>query len=196
MFSGPGSPITVVQKGSSLGDRGVGLEDLLGGVSTAVLRPEPLHVAGEPLVEPDVLPGLERQVVADPLVGELVHDHRRVVAGLAEPALGVDRSGLVLQGEADARVVVDDAAGLPERVAAEDVVEEVDDLRLPGQRRLGVFTGRGTGRLAGRTPVAGVARAAGRRPGARSSRPAGSRRPRRTSCPRHPARSRRRRRPR
>ena len=107
-----------------------------------------------------MLPGLERQIVADPLVGELVHDHRGVVSGLGEPALRIDRSGLVLQGEANSRVIVDDAAGLPERVRAEYAGEEVDDLRLLGQRRLGVLSGGRAGRLTGRAPIALVARAA------------------------------------
>ena len=38
------------------------------------VRPQPLAVAGEPLVQPDVLPARERDGVAEPLVGELVRD--------------------------------------------------------------------------------------------------------------------------
>jgi len=42
---------------------------------TAVaLRPDPLGVAGETLVEPDVFPVREADAVAEPLVGEFVGD--------------------------------------------------------------------------------------------------------------------------
>ena len=77
-------------------------------------------------------PGGALGVGPDTLVGELVRHHAGVVPRLGQPALDVDGSGLVLKGEADPRVVVDDAAGLPERVGAEETSEEVDDLGLPG----------------------------------------------------------------
>ena len=41
-----------------------------------VARPYKLRVAGEPLVEPEIVPPLESDEVAEPHVGQLVGDHR------------------------------------------------------------------------------------------------------------------------
>ena len=78
------------------------------------------------LVEPDVLPALGADRVAEPLVGQLVG--HRALARLP----GVDRPGLGLERVADA-VVVDDRAEGHERVGAEPALEEVDHAR-PGAR--------------------------------------------------------------
>src|SRR5439155_23732715 len=42
--------------------------------ATRNLRPQPLGIAGETFVQPDVLPARNRQAVAEPLVRELVYD--------------------------------------------------------------------------------------------------------------------------
>jgi len=88
---------------------------------------------GEALVEPDVLPLGQGHAVAEPLVGELVHDHRVAVGRGGEEELGVDGAGLGLQRELEVVVVVDDAAAGRERVAAEPPLEEVEDLVLAGE---------------------------------------------------------------
>ena len=139
----------------------VEVEDLLGRPQSLALAPQPLGVGGEALVEPDVLPQPEAEVVAEPLVRQLVHDHALGGDRVGEPVEGVDRPGLVLQREAEALQVVDDAAGGAERVLTEVPGEEVDDLRLAGERRRGdVPWCRGQVGLRPDDPVVVVARAA------------------------------------
>src|SRR5262245_51619808 len=48
---------------------------LIGLLAADVLLPQPLGVAREALVEPHVAPQVRADAVAEPLVGELVHDH-------------------------------------------------------------------------------------------------------------------------
>ena len=145
---------------------GVEVVDLLGGRLALVLRPEPFGVAGEALVQPDVLPGRKGQIVAGPLMGELMHHDRDVVTPrLVEPALGVDRSGLVLQGEPEPGIVVDDSAGLAEGILPEQPGQEGNDLGLPVQGRPGIVAGRRRERLGRDLPVQRVARAVRRRTG-------------------------------
>ena len=67
-----------------------------------VLGPQPLRVRREAFVEPHVLPPPQRDVVAEPLVGELVDDHRVAQADAEEDGI-VERSGLVLERETDVR---------------------------------------------------------------------------------------------
>ena len=67
--------------------------------------------------------------VAEPLVGELVGDSDRVGAPVE------DRPGLGLERVADRRRVVDDRAGLAERVGPEEAVEEPRIRRDRAQRR-------------------------------------------------------------
>ena len=74
--SGPGSPIFKAHPVARRRVSRVGVEDRLRGLVALALAPQPLGVGREALVEPDVLPRRDRQGVADPLVGELVHDHR------------------------------------------------------------------------------------------------------------------------
>ena len=65
-------------------------------------------------------------------------DDHRVAAGRAgEEQLGVDGPGLGLQGEEEVVVVVDDAAAGRERVGAEPLLEEVEDLALAGEGAVG-----------------------------------------------------------
>ena len=66
-------------------------------------------------------------------MGELVHDDAVAIHRIGEELAGVNRAGLVLEGEAQARHVVDDAADVGERVRAEDVRLELDDLGLAGK---------------------------------------------------------------
>ncbi len=61
-----------------------------------MLRPQPLRVTGEPLVQPDVAPARETDAVAEPLVGEFVR-HEALGGGdeVVHPedgeALGLER---------------------------------------------------------------------------------------------------------
>src|SRR5689334_324511 len=88
-------------------DRGIPVEELLGGGPTPVLVPQPLGVGGEALVQPEVLPLPHRETVAEPLVGALVRDNARVLAA-GERVRRVDRTGLRLQRGAEAVVAVHD----------------------------------------------------------------------------------------
>ena len=149
------------------------------------LAPQPLGVGGEALVEPDVLPQVEAEVVAEPLVRQLVHDDalgRR--SGRVKNTEGVDRPGLVLQCEAEALEVVDDAAGGAERVRTEVPGEEVDDLRLAGERCRGDVAWCRAGRSSCVATIQSLSLpglpAGGRR---RSTRRADRRRPRTRCCP-------------
>ena len=98
---------------------------VLGRGSAVVLGVHPLHERREALVEPDVLPALDGDRVAEPLVRELVHEERGVAEGHEEP---VHRPRLRLQREADVERG-DHAAGLRERVVAEPRGEPRDQLR-------------------------------------------------------------------
>ena len=75
--------------------------------------------------------------VAVPLVGELVDDDAVGADLVVEELLRVDRARLVLEREADARQVIDDAADVAERIRAEVVREELDDLGLACERACG-----------------------------------------------------------
>ena len=110
-WSGPGSPIV------RRPERVVGRDarSTASKISWAVprpssLAPQPLGVGGEALVEPDVLPRGDGQVVADPLVRELVHDHAEFGGpdAVLEEVAGVHRPGLGLEREAEPAAVVDD----------------------------------------------------------------------------------------
>ena len=99
------------------------LEVLVHRHAAAVLVPQPVRELGEALVDPDVAPVPAGDRVAVPLVRELVRE-RQLVRRARE-----QRAGRGLERVADVRRVVDDRAGLPERVRAVTRAEEVDDLR-------------------------------------------------------------------
>ena len=127
---------------------GVGQEDVLRrilqlgvvaqGVTARVgaageLGPQPFGVAGEALVQPDVLPLDDGDGVAEPLVRELVGDQAFVVGagfnGVAAErghAHGLERDLQFVVGHHDLVVV--------ERVRPEQVAEHVDHLELPVER--------------------------------------------------------------
>ena len=86
----------------------------------------PLEPGREALVEPDVAPAPHRDVVADPLVGQLVHHDGPGVAAVAEE--GVGRAALVLQREAGEQRGGHPARGA-EGVVAELGLEPADDAR-------------------------------------------------------------------
>ena len=113
------------------------LEGLLRSGAAFVVLPEPLGVRGETLVEPDVLPARERDIVAEPLMSELMYDHGVAVDGVAlvvEPEkLRVDRPGLGLEREEEVVLVVDDRTHRAERVRPEGVAQQVEDLALARQ---------------------------------------------------------------
>ena len=165
-------------------ERGEVVEDLLRGPEPLALAPQPLGVGREALVEPDVLPGGERQAVAGPLVRELVDDDRVAVLRAVEEVRRVDRPRLGLEREAEALDVVDDAAGGRERVAPEDAREEREDLGLAGERARGDLAGRRRARPR-RCRRSSRSRCPGCPPAgrARSSRRACRRRPRTRSSP-------------
>ena len=62
-----------------------------------MLRPEPLRVAGEALVEPDVLPGFEPDAVTEPLVGQFVRYQSLDQADAAGVVGAEDGHGLRLE---------------------------------------------------------------------------------------------------
>ena len=85
-------------------------------------------VGREALVEADVRPALDGHVVAEPLVGQFVHDGLQA----GDRPAAVDRPGRGLQREPDVQPG-EDAAGRLERVGAEVAGQHVDD--LSGARR-------------------------------------------------------------
>ncbi|RAO59289.1 hypothetical protein LUPAC06_02010 [Micromonospora saelicesensis] len=111
-----------------------------------MLLPQPLGVAGEALVEPDVAPPGQRHAVAEPLVRQLVCDDTRVRPVVREEARPVDRPGLGLQRVPDPVVGDHDPPVRVERVGAEAAGQEVDDRTGAGQRG---------GRAAGRRQARG-----------------------------------------
>ena len=67
---------------------------LLCGGPALVLVPQPVRVGGEALVQPDVPPPLQVQVVPETsLVGEFVQDHELSVGPVVEVAPAVHRAG-------------------------------------------------------------------------------------------------------
>ena len=109
-------------------DRREVVEELLRACARpSLLAPEPLGVGGEALVEPDVLPRGERRASRRSTGGRARGRRRSRAASssrVLEEHARVDRARLVLEGEADAVGVVDDAAGGAERVRAEQAGEE------------------------------------------------------------------------
>ena len=75
--------------------------ELVGRRAPRVLRPDPLRVAGEPLVEPDVLPLRDGEAVAEPLVRQLVGDES--LAGAVEVVGAEDRQPLGLERDLERR---------------------------------------------------------------------------------------------
>ena len=108
MFSGPGSPIARSQNPSSAGIDVRSSQASCGVKKPSSLAPHPFGVGRETLVQPGLVPGVDREEIAEPLVGELVDDDE-VVGPPAEEERRVDRSRLVLEGEPDGPVL-DDAA--------------------------------------------------------------------------------------
>ena len=86
--------------------------------------------------------------------------------GIEEPLDGVDRTGLVLERESEPRYVIDEGAARRERIVAEAVLEELDDLELKRERLVDLDAEwrRRVRRGAG-DPVVGVRQAARRRAG-------------------------------
>ncbi len=115
-------------------------ESLRGGAATARLGPAPRRPGGEALVEPHLRPALERDAVAEPLVGELV-GHEHVVGCLV-----VNRARLGLERIADLWGLVDDRA---------DVVERIRAVEAPNSRRIaGILRSPGADSFASRGSTA------------------------------------------
>ena len=77
---GPGSPMSEVLRAAAASAGVVVAREPVGRGRARGLRPQPLGVAGEALVEPDVLPAGDADAVAEPLVRELVRDEPLVTA--------------------------------------------------------------------------------------------------------------------
>ena len=99
--------MTSVQNGSSAGIPRRAVEDLLGGAEALALGPQPLGVGREALVEPDVRPACTRTLSPNHWWASSWTTTLSPPTG-REELLRVDRPGLVLEREADAREVVDD----------------------------------------------------------------------------------------
>ena len=132
MSRGPGSASSR-SCGDDLSLLVVVLGPLVGAAAAGVLGPQPLGVAGESLVQPDVAPPPRRHRVAEPLVGQLVGDEplRRAMAVAVVGA--EDRNALCLKGNLE--VVVGDHHGVPgrQRVRAEQLDEELHHLGLAAE---------------------------------------------------------------
>ncbi len=102
------------------------VRELLGRPLALVLRPQPLRVPREALVDPDVLPAGHGHAVAVPLVGQLV-DHDGDVGAVRELARAVERPGLRLQRVPGGRVR-HVPAERAERVRPEVLRQPVGDL--------------------------------------------------------------------
>ena len=90
------------------------------------LGPQPLGVAGEALVEPDVAPAPDAHAVAEPLVGELVRDEP---LGVGVEVIGAeDREPLRLERDLE-RIRRHDDRAVVLRVGPEGVLEDVDHAR-------------------------------------------------------------------
>ena len=101
--------------------------------TAGLLRPQPLAVAGEALVQPDVAPGRQRERVAEPLVRQLVRDEAHVVPVGAQEVGPEGRHPLCFQGNLEA--IVRDHHGVGgERVRTEQSGVEVQHLGLPTER--------------------------------------------------------------
>ena len=103
---------------------------LVGGASAGVLRPQPLGVAGEALVQPDVAPAPRGHGVAEPLVGQFVGD-QPLRAALAVAVVGAeDRNALRLKRNLEIVVGDHDGVAVRQRVRAEQLDEELHHLGL------------------------------------------------------------------
>src|SRR5690606_41671435 len=71
-----------------IGARGPG--QLVGAGTARGFRPDPFRVTGEALVQPDVAPALQREAVAEPLVGQFVGDQALRTAPAVTVAGGED----------------------------------------------------------------------------------------------------------
>ena len=121
-----------------LGEPGVVVGGLLGGaVAAGLLGPEPLGIAGEPLVQPDVLPLAQGDGVAEPLVRELVGDEPDRVPVARGEVAPERRERLRLQRDLE-RVVGHHGRVVVEGVGPEDRLEEGHHRRLLAER--GVIT--------------------------------------------------------
>ena len=115
----------------------------VGAVAARRLRPQPLAIAGEPLVQPDVLPPRQGHVVAEPLVRQLVGNQPDRAPVVATEVPAERRQALRL--ERDLELVGRDHRGVRrEGVGPEPVDEGRHHLGLAAERRL--ETGAGIGR--------------------------------------------------
>ena len=108
--------------------REVGLET--GPVATVL--PQILEIGGEALGEPQIAPLRDRHGVAEPLVGELVHDGQLIDAATLE-----GRHRLRLERVEELRVVDHDRPVAVERVGADQLLDEVEHGRSLGAVPLG-----------------------------------------------------------
>ena len=131
-----------------------------------MFAPQPLGVGREALVEPGLIPRIDGEVIAEPLVRKLVDDDEVIALARAEEERRVVRAGLVLESEPDG-AVMDDAARRREWVRPEQVGLPGDDLRLPVEGQQGARADSGNcGDFVPRSPRVLVVRAA-RGPGDR-----------------------------
>ena len=109
-----------------------------GGAAAGRLRPQPFRVRREALVEPDVAPVGDREAVAEPLVGQLVHDEPLVGAPPVEVVRPEDRHALGLDRVVQL-VVGDDELVVGERVGPEEALQRRHDRGVPAEVVRGVL---------------------------------------------------------
>lgn len=115
------------------GELGVGAGRAAGGGRLpAGLRPQPLGVRGEALVEPDVPPVGEGEAVAEPLVGQFVGDEAFAAAAAVQVVAAEDGDPVRLDGHLELLVDHDDRV-LAEGVGPEELGERLHHPRLSSE---------------------------------------------------------------
>ncbi len=98
-----------------------------------MLRPQPLRVAGESLVQPDVAPLPHCHRVAEPLVSQLV-GNESLAAARTVAMIGPEyRNPLRFKGDVQCIVGDDDGVTVRQRIGAEQFDEERHHLRLTSE---------------------------------------------------------------
>ena len=107
---------------------------VVGAGSAAVLRPQPLRVAGESLVQPDVAPLPHRDRVAEPLVGQLMGDRAaRCRASRRSDWRRISKSLAPQAGISSIIVGHDDGVAVRQRIRAEQFDEQLHHLGLTSE---------------------------------------------------------------
>jgi hypothetical protein len=103
------------------------------GLAARLLRPQPLRVAGEPLVEPDVAPAPGCHRVAEPLVGQFVRNEPLCLAMPVAVVGAEDRNALRLKRNLEVVVRHHDGVTRRERIRSEQLDEELHHVGLAAE---------------------------------------------------------------